>query len=140
MIQKEAVSLQAKMDELRFEDFRITDYPVAFFCGNNDYVVSGNGKEYEIVEMMKGHTFSDADFKEEVIVKQVDANEQVVSLYKQELKLLKKAAFAENIDDIKALIIKYKELEEERYMEAFESYEKGSGKYGISIFLKRRKR
>ncbi|MBD5106386.1 MAG: hypothetical protein HDT41_05350 [Lachnospiraceae bacterium] len=261
-IYKEAVSLQAKMDELRFEDFRITDYPVAFFDGNNDYVVSGNGKEYEIVkrkpvfstyvgtayevgdhyeiilptierfeemfsmmdmvgnvqeleqgnvpsleesgyedkeqaatiwhegfhayqmtrfeneivEMMKGHTFSDEDFKEEVIVKQVDANEQIVSLYKQELKLLKKAAFAENIDDIKVLIIKYKELEEERrgllpkevllleeyyeriegmaryvegkayeelyskeafeerYMEAFASYEKGSGKYyGIGM-------
>lgn len=57
LIQKEAVSLQAKMDELRFEDFRITNYPVAFFDGNNDYVVSGNGKEYEIVEMIKGHTF-----------------------------------------------------------------------------------
>ena len=132
--------------------------------------------ENEITEMLKGHSFSEEDFSEEVIVKQVDANEQAVDLYKQELKLLKKAALSEDIDDIKALIIEYKELEEKRrgllqedvllleeyfermegtaryvegkayeqlysreafeetYLEAFESYQKGSGKYyGIGM-------
>ncbi len=256
-IYEEAVLLQEKMDELGFQDFRITDYPIAFFDGNKDYVVTKKGKEYkvetrkpvfstyvgtayevedhyeiilptiesfekmfsmlgmvenvqefqkgnaasfeeseyedkeqaatiwhegfhayqmtefenEITEMLEGHSFSEEDFSEEVIVNQVDANEQAVDLYKQELKLLKKAALSEDVDDIKALIIKYKELEEKRigllqedvllleeyfermegtaryvegkayeqlyskeafeetYLEAFESYQKGSGKY-----------
>ena len=47
-IYEEAVLLQEKMDELGFQDFRILDYPIAFFDGNKDYVVTGEGKEYKV--------------------------------------------------------------------------------------------
>lgn len=46
-IYEKAVSLESN-DNFGFEGFKITDYPVAFYDGNNDYVVVWENEEYKI--------------------------------------------------------------------------------------------
>ncbi|MDE7422328.1 MAG: hypothetical protein K2N51_01310 [Lachnospiraceae bacterium] len=70
--------------------------------------------ENEIENILEGHTFSEQDFHEGRIVKEIDKNSRVVNLYQQELKLLKHAVLSEDIDSVKQFVIKYRKLDEER--------------------------
>lgn len=44
----DALALQKEMDEMGFPGFQLSDYPVAFFDGNYDYVLTASGDSYEI--------------------------------------------------------------------------------------------
>ena len=44
----EAVELQEEMEKVGFPEFHLTDYPVAFFDGNYDYVITANEELYDI--------------------------------------------------------------------------------------------
>ena len=46
-IYKKAISLEDNGD-FGFEGFKLTDYPVAFYDGNNDYVISWKNGEYGV--------------------------------------------------------------------------------------------
>lgn len=43
-----ALEMQDEMEELGFPEFNLSDYPVAFFDGTYDYVLTTNGDEVEI--------------------------------------------------------------------------------------------
>lgn len=44
-----ACAQQEYVDELGFRDFRLTDYPLAYYDGNYDYVLTGEGESLQIV-------------------------------------------------------------------------------------------
>lgn len=47
-IYDEALALQPQVDDIGFLDFRLSDYPVAFFDGEDDYVLNWKNGEYSI--------------------------------------------------------------------------------------------
>lgn len=47
-IYRKAAALQGEMEELGFPQFQLADYPVAFFDGDYDYVVTANGEDINI--------------------------------------------------------------------------------------------
>lgn len=47
-IYENAVALQEKVKQVGFEDFLLTDYPVTFYDGDYDYVVTWRGDNYDI--------------------------------------------------------------------------------------------
>lgn len=47
-IYSDALAMQKEMDEMGFSGFRLSDYPVAFFDGDYDYVLTATGDSYEI--------------------------------------------------------------------------------------------
>lgn len=67
-----------------------------------------------IDRILGNHSFGEGGFDSALIVSEVDENDEVVNLYKQELSILKEALQSEDIDEIHALIVDYKELEDER--------------------------
>lgn len=199
-IYKLTLSQQEKVDELGFNNFNLADYPVAFYAGKYDYVMTTDGESneinkrksvletlaataypveehYEVIvptveqfeslyalwdsaqnveglsekeqtaletisygekeqaatiwheafhayqltvferqikELLSGNSFSEKDFGENLIVENVDSNQKVKDLLKQQLKLLKKATGITDIDTLKETVLQYKELEDER--------------------------
>ena len=198
-IYKKALSLQEDMKHL-FSDYQLSDYPVSFFDGNHDYVVTGDGTNYEvkkrepvlptfvgtaypvedhyeiivptiekfsemfdllgsaekvsqlssggdisfdeasygdkeqvatiwhegfhayqmshfednIIQCLQGRSFGENGFGEQMIVDCVDNNDKIVAYYEQEMALLKKMVLSDNVDEIKANIVQYKKLDEQR--------------------------
>lgn len=49
-VYEEAIALQTKMDEIGFEGFHIADYPMAFYDGEKDYVLTREGTGYSITK------------------------------------------------------------------------------------------
>ena len=65
-------------------------------------------------KLLAGHTFSEDDLDEQLIVEEIDSNEQVKGIYEKQLELLKKAVNLTDVDNLKEIILQYKKLEEER--------------------------
>lgn len=70
--------------------------------------------ENNIARLIEGHTFGEEGFGEELIVKCCDENREVTALYKEGAKLLKKAAKQEDKEEIRALVLQYKNIQEQR--------------------------
>lgn len=49
-VYEEAIALQTKMEEIGFEGFHIADYPMAFYDGEKDYVLTREGTGYTITK------------------------------------------------------------------------------------------
>ena len=49
-IYESAMALQNKMDEIGFDGFTFTDYPLAFYDGERDYVITWEGDTYHITK------------------------------------------------------------------------------------------
>ena len=64
--------------------------------------------------LTKGHTFSQDDFSEKLINDAYADNEKAKQLFTEQLELLSKAQNENNIDNICADMVKYKELDSER--------------------------
>lgn len=47
-IYEQAVALQEEADDIGFADFTLTDYPISFFDGDHDYVVTWENGDYHI--------------------------------------------------------------------------------------------
>lgn len=178
-IYENAVVLQEKVKQVGFEDFSLTDYPVTFYDGDYDYVVTWKGDNYDIekrkavlnfvaataypvedhyevhtptVEKMASlvNLVSQGDVKydiqeqvatiwheafhcyqltnylahieaicpdgiqENLIAEQIDTDEKAVSIFMKQSALLEEAKRCKDIDKLRADIVEYKRLEEER--------------------------
>lgn len=60
------------------------------------------------------HDFSEEDYGEKLIVKECDENDDAAALYREGAELLKKAAAADDVGQIRELILQYKDIQEER--------------------------
>ncbi|MCH5270817.1 MAG: hypothetical protein J1E83_08715 [Lachnospiraceae bacterium] len=67
-----------------------------------------------ILALIGNHSFEDADFGENLIVSQYDANIQAVALWEKQSDLLSQALKESDTDNLRALMLEYKKLEEER--------------------------
>ena len=76
------------------------------------YQMTNEGEQ--IKNLLAGHTFSEEDLGQKLIVEQIDENEEQKKLYKQQLALLKKALNVTEVDTLEEIILQYKMLEEER--------------------------
>ena len=178
-IYEQAVAMQATVDEIGYKDFKITDYPVAFYDGEQDYVLTWQNDTYHIekrkavmdsivataypvdghyevlsptVEKMSSllglmsvgsaeygekehistlwheafHCYQLTNYlenievicptgvKESIIAEVVDVNSQAVTLFEQQAELLEAAVKCDELDKVKAYIVKYRELEQLR--------------------------
>ncbi len=177
-----AVSLQYAADDIGFEGFHLTDYPVSICDGKYDYVLTSNGDSYDVTKRapvietlaatiyeVDGHyevivpshslmeslvgimgetwnedeqaaamwheafhgwqmdnyednidsiigeqSFEDENYGEPLINSQYAANPQAADIFSRQLVLLSDCISEKDIDSIKAAIVKYKELDEER--------------------------
>lgn len=195
----EALGMVEEMEENTFAGYQLSQFPVAFYDGDHDYVITGSGEEYQvekrkpvldafvgtafwvddhyevlmptvekfnkmfellntaqsasgetmknngfdeveygdeehiatmyhegfhayqmtnyedvIVEGLQGKSFGEDDFGEQLVVDYVDNNPEMVKKYEEQLALLKKMVLSDSIDEIKADLIQYKKLDEER--------------------------
>lgn len=60
------------------------------------------------------HDFSEEDYGEKLIVKECDENSEVTALYQEGAGLLKKAAETDDTEQVRALILQYREIEKQR--------------------------
>lgn len=200
-VYKGAMNLQKKAEGFGFRDFSIEDYPVAFYDGTYDYVVTNTKEGYEIkrrqpvlstfaatawevdgkyqvlcptVEKFQGmmelfttpgtmmtmeeeettelteeaysaqdqiatlwheafHCYQFSYYAQNIesflvksdisqnnteetnlLMEEIEQNEEVISFYEKELKLLEKAANTEQIDTLKDIVLEYKLLDDSR--------------------------
>lgn len=178
-IYEKAVALEESVEQLGFEEFSLTDYPVAFYNGDYDYVVTWKDDNYDIekrkavlnfvaataypvedryevhtptVEKMASlvnlvsqgdvdygiqeqvstiwheafHCYQLTNYlrhveaicpsgvEPSVITEQIDTDEKVVTLFLQQTELLEEAKMCKDMDKLRAHIVEYKRLEEQR--------------------------
>ena len=219
-----ALGLEDQMMDSSFEGFRLSDYNIAFYDGNNDYVVTGNQNQYEItkrqpvlstfvgtawqvedhyevlvptvekmsqlfgmlnsaeqlsmmsasgelnftqeeygdeehiatmwhegfhayqftyywdhiVEVLQGHTFSETDLNQGLVVAGVDQQPEVVALYEEGMQLLYQAVMSKDETEMKVYLESYLEVEalkaevlseELKILEAYYERVEGSAQY-----------
>ncbi|MDE5873699.1 MAG: hypothetical protein K2H07_07280 [Lachnospiraceae bacterium] len=70
--------------------------------------------EDNISGLKGGHDFDEEGYGEELIVKECDENDKAVDLYKEETELLKKATMQNDKEEIRRLMLQYKDIQEKR--------------------------
>jgi hypothetical protein len=70
--------------------------------------------ETTILSLVEDNTLLNKKTMEEVIVSEVDQNYEIREYYEQELILLNKAVMAEDIDEVKSIVLEYNELDKKR--------------------------
>lgn len=61
-----------------------------------------------------GHDFDEKGYGEELIVKECDEDDKAVALYKEETELLKRATMQNDKEEIRRLMLQYKDIQEKR--------------------------
>lgn len=70
--------------------------------------------EDHISSLNGGHRFDEEGYGEEMIVKECDENEEAAELYREGAELLKKAAVQKDREEIRRLLLQYKDVWEKR--------------------------
>ena len=178
-VYERAMEMQSIADTIGWADFRIADYPIAVYDGENEYVFTRNKRGYDVnkravtmnflvataypvddhfevitpsVEQMSSfiglasagateygivehsvtlwheafHCYQLTNYmeviknicpegiEENTITLHADTNKGAVDLFKRQAEILEAAVKSEDIDRIRAYIVEYKKLEEER--------------------------